>query len=288
MNIEEVSIEIAKTTYYGSHIGNDLLLFDNFGDVPISDIPRKMSCIFLGICVSGNAQYTMNTEKIAVGPNDAVIIGEGQVVDKISVSHDFRGFALMMSVDFFHEIIKGIHALSSLFIFSRRHPVLHLSSDEAQNALRYYNAFKHKVDKPDHRFRSEVVSALIKAMIYDLGNVIVHFWQKDKQSMRSETFFARFITLVERNFRRERRVKWYAAKLNITPRYLSESVKLVSGRTPIDWVNSYVIIEIRLLLKNTTMSIKDITQALNFPNQSYLGKFFKEQTGITPSDYRKS
>jgi AraC-like DNA-binding protein len=93
---------------------------------------------------------------------------------------------------------------------------------------------------------------------------------------------------VERNFRVERRVGWYAEQLCITPKYLSETVKQVSRRTPNEWIDNYVTLEVRVLLKNSTMSIKEIAQTLNFPNQSFLGKFFKEHVGMSPSDYRKN
>ena len=62
----------------------------------------------------------------------------------------------------------------------------------------------------------------------------------------------------------------------------------MSKRTPYEWINSYVTRELRVLLKNTNMNIKEIAEALNFPNQSFLGKFFKEHVGMSPSEYRRS
>ena len=97
----------------------------------------------------------------------------------------------------------------------------------------------------------------------------------------------RFIALLQENFRKERRVGWYAQQLNITAKYLSEVVKSVSKRTPNEWIDSYVVLEIRVLLKNSPKTIKEITDELNFPNQSFLGKFFKEHVGLSPSEYRK-
>jgi AraC-like DNA-binding protein len=88
--------------------------------------------------------------------------------------------------------------------------------------------------------------------------------------------------------RTERRVSWYAEQIGITPKYLSEMVKQVSKRTPNEWIDNYVMLEIRVLLKNTTKSIKEIADAVNFPNQSFLGKFFKEHMGMSPSEFRKS
>ena len=76
--------------------------------------------------------------------------------------------------------------------------------------------------------------------------------------------------------------------LKISPKYLSEVVKQVSKRTPNDWIDHYVILELRVLLRNSTKSIKEIAKEMNFPNQSFMGKYFKENVGMSPSKYRKS
>ena len=64
-------------------------------------------------------------------------------------------------------------------------------------------------------------------------------------------------------------------------------VKVASRRTPNDWIDDYVTLELRVLLRNTNKNIKEITEEMNFPNQSFLGKYFKEHVGIGPSAYRK-
>ena len=64
-------------------------------------------------------------------------------------------------------------------------------------------------------------------------------------------------------------------------------MKAVSKRRPNDWIDNYVTMEIRVMLRNSTMSIKEIAQELNFANQSFLGKYFKEHVGMSPKEYRK-
>jgi len=82
-------------------------------------------------------------------------------------------------------------------------------------------------------------------------------------------------------------VGWYAQQLCISPKYLSEMVKNVSLRTPNEWIDNYVTMELRVILKNSSKSIKQIALEMNFPNQSFLGKYFKEHVGMSPSKYRK-
>ena len=127
------------------------------------------------------------------------------------------------------------------------------------------------------------------AMFYDLSDLIYRFQNvtKKERLTRGDVIFNQFIRMVEDNCRQERRVTWYAEQLNITPKYLAEMVKQVSMRTPNEWIDRYVTIEIRVMLRNSSMSIKDITKALNFPNQSFLGKYFKEHVGMSPSQYRR-
>jgi AraC-like DNA-binding protein len=79
---------------------------------------------------------------------------------------------------------------------------------------------------------------------------------------------------------------FYADKMCLTPKYLSKLVKEASGRSAPDWVDSFVILEAKNLLKYTDLAIKEIVFRLHFPNQSVFYKFFKAHTGMTPSEYR--
>jgi AraC-like DNA-binding protein len=125
-------------------------------------------------------------------------------------------------------------------------------------------------------------------MFYDLSNIIYRVQNDIKPKSRREIIFTRFIKLVEDHFRHERRVSWYAKELDITSKYLSESVKTVSHRTPNEWIDYYITLELRVQLKNSIKNIKEIAEELHFPNQSFLGKFFREHVGMSPSKYRKS
>lgn len=286
--ITELTIANVKAIYQGSFLNDDLVLIDELAKLPLPNTPRRTRCIILGLCLKGKAQYSVDTIDHTVRPNDAILINEGLVLDNYMLSPDFSGIGIMMSYDFFHEIVKGIHELSSLFLFSRTHPVFTLNNTEVKNIDFYFRALKYKVNEEDHHFRTDVVRSLMMTMIYDISNAIYRLQQiNDKRQTRAESIFASFIRLVEENFRTERRVSWYGEQLCITPKYLSETVKQVSRRTPNEWIDNYVVLEVRVLLKNSTMSIKEIAQYLHFPNQSFLGKYFKEHVGMSPSEYRK-
>ena len=105
---------------------------------------------------------------------------------------------------------------------------------------------------------------------------------------RSRMIFDQFIKLVSEYHTKYRNVGFYANKLCLTPKYLSKLIKTASGRSAPEWIDAYVILEAKNLLKYSNDTIKQIVFKLNFPNQSVFYKFFKARTGMTPSEYRNS
>ena len=246
-----------------------------------------MNFILIALCTGGKVSYTMDTQQLEVCPGDILIAGERQVVQDIQPSADIDGLCFIVSVKFFHEIIQNVGDVSALFLFSRSHPVLRLKERDQQIFKEYFAVIRSKIQNDANHFRKDLIRTLLLAMFYDLSNVIYHFQQATAPQSRADVIFTQFIRLVEENCKQIRRVSWYAQQLGITPKYLSESVKNASQRTPNQWIDNYVTLELRLLLKNTAKSIKDITEEMNFPNQSFLGKYFKEHVGMSPSEYRR-
>ena len=285
----EVNVSQAKQVMaHRSFIDDDLALFSSFEEVPLTSEVRKMNCLFVALCLEGSAQYTVDTKEHMVHKNDVIVVNAGQVIGNYMLSPDCKGVAIMGSNDFFSEIIKEVHEMSQLFLFAYSHPVFNLKPEKAETFMEYFNLILQKVDDTDHHFRRELAMTLLKAMIYDIGNEIYQRQVSAPKRTRAEAIFNDFILLLKENFRHERRVSWYGEQLCITPKYLSETVKQVSRRTPNEWIDHYVTLEIRVLLKSSTMSIKEIAQTLHFPNQSFLGKYFKEHVGVSPSKYRRS
>lgn len=288
--IKDTNFEFAKEEFsYASFIENDIIITDKMNRNPMNRGPWRMTFILVALCTRGTAKYTVDTQERVIQKNDVIIISERHVVDDYESSSDIEGLFMMISVNFFYEIIRNVSDISSLFLFSTDHPVVNLSQREVDIFKSYFSMLKDKTIDTQNHYRRDVVRALILAMFYDLGNVIYRARRiTDKRQTRAEAIFTNFIMLVKNNYKKERRVGWYAGQICITPKYLSETVKQVSKRTPNEWIDSYVTLEIRTQLKNSIRSIKEIATEMNFPNQSFFGKYFKEHVGMSPSDYRKS
>ena len=285
----DITIGYATRMCGGSYIEGDILLLDEIAKMPMPKEPRRMQCLFLAMCLKGSAHYQVNTVEHTVCPGDLIIINPGSVTCDCTMSPDCRGIGIIIDYNFFKETIKSVHELSALFLFARSHPVFRLPGQRAEFIRDTFFRIKGKIDDSDNHFRREMVQSLFLAMVYEMCNVIYSAQaQSDERHSRAEEIFTQFLLLVEKHFRTERRVGWYSEQLCISPKYLSETVKAVSMRTPNEWIDSYVTMELRMLLRNTQKSIKEIAQELNFSNQSFLGKYFKENVGMSPSEYRRS
>jgi AraC-like DNA-binding protein len=286
--IKESDLNKAKTWSESVFLDNDLLLTERINEAPMPTEPRRMNFILIGLCIKGEVMYQLDTQKQVITPGDILIVTDRHVVDSYQHSPDMEGLCMMMSVNFFREIIQNVGDISSLFLFSRLHPVMRLEQKEINTFKEYFQAIKRKINDESNHFRKDLIRTLLLAMFYDLSNIIYRVKNDGKPQTRAQIIFTKFIKLVEQNFRQERRVSWYAEQLCITAKYLSETVKSASQRTPNEWIDNYVILELRVQLKKSTKNIKEIAEELNFPNQSFLGKYFKEHVGMSPSKYRRS
>ena len=271
------------------YMTDGLVLTDSMAHSLLMHGPVRMMFVVVGLCKRGGANYSVDTRQHKVKAGDLMFISEGHILEAYEPSPNYECLYIMLSTEFYHSFVMNVKNVSSLLLFSMNNPVVALTAHEAQVYTNYYQTIRLKMADTQHHFRTNLVKALLLAMFYDMSNVIWRVERNENESTRkrADALFAKFISLLEENFRTERRVSWYAEQMDITPKYLSEMVKQVSKRTPNDWIDSYVLLEIRVMLKNTTKTMKEIADAINFPNQSFFGKFFKEHMGMSPTEYRK-
>ena len=134
----------------------------------------------------------------------------------------------------------------------------------------------------------EVIDSLVMAFLYEFSSVVTRYVTINPPDFSSaENLFREFIELLSSESPKKRFVKYYAEKLNVTPKYLSSVCKSISGHTALDLINQYVVKDILYALKKKESSIKDIAYGLDFPNLSFFGKYVKKHLGMSPRMYRE-
>jgi len=139
-------------------------------------------------------------------------------------------------------------------------------------------------DKP-HRI--DILKLLIQAFFLGLSHQFHKIPESNTQS-KQEVLVENFINHVHKNYNQQRGVEFYTDKLALTPKYLSKVIKDNTGMTAPEWIDNYVTLEAKALLKSTNMTIQQIGDELNFPSQSFFGKYFKRQVGVSPKEYRNN
>ena len=142
-------------------------------------------------------------------------------------------------------------------------------------------------------YSPEILRSMIRTLAYKVCRIIGRHIESQpapetSARSRNDEYFNQFMSELTKHYMQERSVGFYAGQLHLTPKYLTTIIRKTSGRTAAEWIDDYVVLEAKNLLKYSTMSIQEIAYCLNFPNQSFFGKYFRSHTGMTPSAYRMS
>lgn len=259
------------------------------GGVPTMDFPVQINDMtIVCLCLAGEATVAVNLNEYRMVNGMMMFILPGNIFQIKSSSSDFSFLFMAVAVDFIGvpvnapftmKIIKHILAT----------PYCCLAPNEAEEFVAIYKMMKHKLMQSDFRYKKEVAANYMSVMLY---NSYLYFPEESKAGAdavsRQEDIFNKFIRAVEKNYMRERNVKYYADILCISPKYLSTVIHRVSGKYATEWIDNYVILESKALLRGCGMSVKEVCHKLNFPNQSFFAKYFKHHTGLTPREYKNS
>jgi AraC family transcriptional activator of pobA len=162
-----------------------------------------------------------------------------------------------------------------------------LTKIQAKKIERVFEIIKDTIDEKNFH-EQEIIRSCIYILIHEINSFLHKNASEIHPLEKLPSIVLNFKNLLKKEFQHNHTVHFYADKLNITPKHLSEILKKQTGKTAGDWINESVILEAKVLLQNQSYSVAQISDFLNFSDQSVFGKFFKSNTGITPLEYRKS
>ncbi|MBR1994916.1 MAG: helix-turn-helix domain-containing protein [Alistipes sp.] len=248
-----------------------------------------MDGYLIGFCTAGSARISLNLREYELQPNSFFTAAPKHIVQLLEADPDFAVALLVISSSLFSRMNIDTKQLMPLSI-EVADPCVVLHASEAQSLCCYVDRIAAELQGTEQRFTFEMISSLMAATMYKLGNVVCNTIKEQPQILtvgsRAKDYFKQFIRVLSRHYRQERSVTFYAERLNITPKYLTTLIKRVSGRSVSEWVDYYVIVEAKTLLKFSDKSIQEISNELNFANQSFFGSYFRRNVGISPSQYR--
>jgi len=265
-------------------IDKDFILLEKHLFQSTSDYPFKIDVTSIVICTKGTVECFINLKPVqAIAPCFLVLLPD-QILEHKSRSIDFSGYMIIMSKKFTDNLLPNAQEQLPLFLSVRNKPVIELDEEGLEGMVNYYNMLKRIVKVKENPHRLEVARYLTLAFFYGIGFSIHK--DADKKSNHYELLVEKFMRLVQTHYKQERGLEFYADQLCLTPKHLSKVIKETTNKTANDWINEHVILEAKALLKSTNMTIQQISEELNFSDQSFFGKYFKRYTDLSPREYK--
>lgn len=275
--------------YIKTSPGIDVLAFDTLhpnGGMP--DFPLRFDALIITLCLQGKATVIIDMAEFHIKPGSLLVLNPNNFIQVTHCSEDFRSNTVMCAQNMVEQVLPKMTTMMPFIMQYRMMPVQQLTRKEVEGITSFYTFLKLKLEERKSPFQEQKVLCLLRAALYEVMDIRMAHTEDimPRHHTRKEEIMARFILEVCQHFHTERQVSYYANKLCVTPKHLSAVVKEVSGRTAGEWIDHHVIMEAKMLLGSTDMTVQEISTQLNFANQSFFGKYFKHHTGIPPTEFR--
>lgn len=271
-----------------------LITFDNLenklpfiGEHPT--FPVKCESFFTISIMQGEVLLLINLHEVKVRAGQLLIIMPGCIFQGISISNDIRFFGMIIETEYMDIMRKNVGIRLDLTHRYFNYIVHDFTPQAMDNHHQMYNILCQELSSAEYLYKKEVVQRLCE--IWVLKNISLNEENTQTQELskplnRKEQIFHDFLTMLEKFYMQERSISFYADRMCLTPKYLSTIIKDVSGKHGMQWIDDYVTLEAKALLRNSTLSVKQVSDQLNFPSQSMFGRFFKKMTGYSPKQYK--
>lgn len=252
--------------------------------------PHRMELGCLWIITKGTARLSINLSEYSLLPNSIVMIFPNSIIQIANASEDFACDVIAFSPDYVQDVDLVRQIVSNMETISAN-PVVGLFSDESVFVTELYSTFSRIY----HRSRLQpsanhgLLKNLLMSFFYGVCSIYDNhrMMGKEIELSRKEQIVRDYISLVFKHYDKERSVGWYASKLCITPTYLNVAVKDVRGVPASKIISDAVVLYAKSKLKSSSYTVQQISDSLNFPNASFFAKFFKRETGLSPTEYRE-
>lgn len=250
--------------------------------------PHKFDFFLFINHTAGGVKFKIDMEEYEVTKGGNIIsCTPGQIVALESCTSDFDADVMILSSQFMESLLIYLKGTIPVRFGMNRQIVMEVDEQGMQMQKIFVKAVRHALSNTENPYRLQVVQHVMMAIFYASDKPLEMSGKTDVMRTNADVLSKQFLEIVKDNFRRERQLKFYADTLCITPRYLSRVVKECTGSSAADWIERYVVLEARALLKSTTMTIQQISDELNFPSQTFFGKYFKRRVGMSPKEYRR-
>lgn len=271
--------------------GDALLVTDRVETIGRFRLPCRINAVTTLVCISGEAECVINLNRYRLSRNMVVVAFPDDIIQIVSARR-LEAYAVLMSTQMLNELGLDNSRRSDFYLRIRQNAACRLPQEQMLSLKPFYALLRSNIQDETEE-TGEIIKGLLHAFVYSvIAKIRMHQPQQETDTAtagsHNRQLFGEFMALVKKHHTLHRGVKFYADELCLTPNYLSGVVKEYTGKTATEWVNEFVILEAKIMLKDTGYSIQEISDRLHFPDQSTFGKYFKKLTGMSPKLYREN
>lgn len=254
--------------------------------------PFSVDAFIFIFCEEGEMTISTSSYSCSIEKHD-LYINYPRHIMRVSDEKNCKAMVVAVDVEFIKNINLDIKPMAQKLLALHYMHKLPLSSCNFEELVQLIRTIAEELRNNERdSATNDILRCLFGAMFFKIGRIIdkdaIESRMLDREAFnRHAGYFKEFMILLGQNYKKERSVGFYAERMHLSPKYFTTLVKRTSGLTAAEWISRYVILEAKNLLKYSTMNVQEIAYSLNFPNQSFFGKYFKHHTGMTPSEYKK-
>ena len=231
------------------------------------------------ICKGDEGSVMIDCKEYKLSNNSLIVLPENHIVT-IHTELLSNSNIIAVSLDYILNMPSPID--TAIFGYSRYRSVIRVSDDKFNDLQSYYQ-FIYKESKEQSKYQTEIIQSIFYALILEIVGEYERMFEGAEQAhIKSDSLSDEFFRLLALHYREQHSVKYYAEQMPLTPKYLSTAIKRVSGRPILDWIHDAVLIDAKMLLRTTELTVEQIADTLNFSSASAFVQFFKKHTGKTP------
>ncbi|MCL7763916.1 helix-turn-helix domain-containing protein [Polaribacter sp. Z014] len=264
---------------------------NNFNETPFLEPFRAGNYTFL-LILKGTLKVQLNLITHLLESSEMIVVKPQTVSQIIATSSDLEIIGVSFTVDFIFKILLKKTEFDAIdFLTANSFPKLKLLEEEKETSiiLSKLLAKNNNAEALFLPFRNEIIMHSFGLLLYHYGSIFKREHPDlDAHLNRQQQLTLKFLTILNDHFKKERSVNFYADRMHLTSAHLSKVLKEISGKTAGQLIDATVIMEAKLLLSNPLLSVSEVANELNFSNLSFFGKYFKKNTGVSPSYFRKN
>jgi AraC-like DNA-binding protein len=263
----------------------DILIANTLADIGKGEFAKYLCHAY---CHRGSCEFTYNNNVYRLTAGECLIIRRGDLVEEVKESNDFLVDVVYVTPEFIEvstpQTNYGMKGSIALF----NDPIMHLTPEQQKVCALDFDYIKRRLALSTHNFHRDAMINAIQCMIIDFFDFHASLYGNEKITLQYADLMDHFMALLERgDFRQNREIGYYADKLCVTSKYLSEVCKKVTGFPANYWINRFTILDISRQLRDKKLSFTELTDLYGFSSPSYFSRYVQKYLGAPPSDFRE-